>query len=275
MAEADHIESELVDGRLLVITLHSLRGLSFDLALGRALAVAVSEAAAPEVGAVLIRSTAPNFCLGGDLRYFALPDRPVVNGVGELVSTLHEAVLGLRQLPVPVIAELPGWSVGAGIGLALSADVLVATTNTKFKSAYTAIAFTPDLGLSWHLPRLIGEVRAAHFFLTNCTIDGSTALEWGLVSLLASPENLESEAMRLALELAEGPRAAQAGVRSLVRGATMDEFRAHLDREARLVTAASESPEGRRRVQEFLTTSEQRRSSLKMTQPSSKPKGSS
>jgi 2-(1,2-epoxy-1,2-dihydrophenyl)acetyl-CoA isomerase len=142
--------------------------------------------------------------------------------------------------------------VGAGLGLALVADIILAAADARFRSAYTAIGFTPDLGASWHLPRLIGRARASDFLLTNQAIDAPTAASWGLASRALPTAELASAADALAVRLAAVAPDAQAGVRRLLRGDEHDAFLRQLDAEALSVTRASRSREGREGIQAFI-----------------------
>lgn len=248
----DLIRHEVRDG-VFHLRLARPGGNALDLEVARALRDVTADIHRSDVGSVLLGAEGKNFCVGGDVTYFAREDRAIHEGVGELVATLHQTIKLLDALHVPVVSAVRGWCVGAGLGLALVADVVIAAQTSRFRSAYTAIGFTPDLGASWHVPRLIGAARAHDFLLTNRVLDGQTACDWGLVSRVVDEAALDEEAHACAAELATGPRRAHAGVRRLLRGETRPGFNERLDLEARLVTEASESDEGREGIQAFLS----------------------
>jgi 2-(1,2-epoxy-1,2-dihydrophenyl)acetyl-CoA isomerase len=224
---------------------------ALDLTAARQLLQCCELAASAAIGSVLIEASGRNFCAGGDVRYFAQPDRPHTDGLGELVHTLHAAIRTLNALDVPVLSAVQGWCVGAGLGLALVADVVIAAESARFRSAYTAIGFTPDLGASWHLPRLVVRVRAGTFIFGNRPIDAATALAWGMVGEVVPDTELSSTAGETAARLAAGPRGAHRRVRRLL-GRDRELFEQQLALEAVAVTQAADSAEGREGVAAFL-----------------------
>ena len=173
--------------------------------------------ASSDVRSVLICAAGADFSVGGDIHFFdgdrdSLPER-----ISTLVSTLHSAVLGLALLDVPVVSAVQGWCAGAGIGFACGADIVVAADNARFRSSYTAIGFTPDLGLTWLLPRLVGPMRAADVLYTNRAVSAAEALDWGLVSRVVAADELASAAATLLAQLADGPAGAHGLLRGLLR----------------------------------------------------------
>ena len=81
---------------------------------------------------------------------------------------------------MPVVAAVQGAVAGAGLALMLSCDLIVADPSTKFVFAYPAIGFTPDCGLSYLLPRSIGQHRALRFALTGEPASAENAYDWGM-----------------------------------------------------------------------------------------------
>src|SRR5277367_6730263 len=110
------------------------------------------------VGCVLLRAEGANFCVGGDVRAFSAAPEPG-KFLGELASVVHAAILGLVEGPAPVVAAVNGWAAGAGMSLAACADITLAAESARFRSAYSAIGLSPDCGLTWTLPRLVGRAR--------------------------------------------------------------------------------------------------------------------
>src|ERR1700735_1260743 len=119
-----------------------------------------------DVGCVLLRAEGANFCVGGDIGAFAAAAEPG-KFVGELASVVHDAILGLASAEAPLVAAVNGWAAGAGMSLAACADITLAAESARFRSAYSAIGLSPDCGLTWTLPRLVGRARAADLMLTN------------------------------------------------------------------------------------------------------------
>lgn len=155
---------------------------AIDTAMARALADAFSRAGADDrVDVVLLRGRGQRFCGGGDLGAMAAaPDRQAF--VAELAATAHDAVRAAEALRKPVVAAVQGAAAGIGFSLVLGADVVVLGQSTRLVTAYTSVGLTPDGGMSWLLPRVVGQRRATELILTAEPITSARALELGIAS---------------------------------------------------------------------------------------------
>jgi 2-(1,2-epoxy-1,2-dihydrophenyl)acetyl-CoA isomerase len=226
---------------------------AIDLDLARALAAATHRVRTdPTVRVVLLAGAGSRFCAGGDVRGFAGVGGQLGDHLGELLGALHPAIADLAALEVPLVAAVQGSAAGAGISLFAAADLVVAAENTRFVLAYTSLGLVPDGGSTWSLPRAVGLRRALELVLTNRTLDAAEALAWGLVTRVVPDDELTAEADRLVTELAEGPPAALAAAKRLVRdglGASLDE---QLRREAAAMVLAGNSADGQEGVAAFV-----------------------
>ena len=168
------------------------------------------------------------------------------------VDALHDALRVLAGLQVPVVSAVHGWCAGAGIGLACSADVVMVAQGAQFRSAYTGIGFTPDAGLSWVLPKLVGSTRASDLILTNRVIGAAQAVDWGLASRLVADDELEERALEVATDMARGARSALSTARAQLRRPDTMTYLDALDDEAAAVKNAATSAEGREGMDAFL-----------------------
>ena len=176
-------------GRLLTITLdRPEQANALDMSTARQLRDAV-RLIDDGVGCVLLRAEGANFCVGGDVRAFAASPAPG-EFLGELASVVHDAVLGLVSAAAPVVAAVHGWAAGAGMSLAACADITLAAESARFRSAYSAIGLSPDCGLTWTLPRLVGRARAADLMLTNRAVGAAEAAAIGLVARVVADDSL-------------------------------------------------------------------------------------
>src|SRR3984885_1778641 len=196
------------------------------------------------VGCVLLRAEGANFCVGGDISAFAAAPEPG-KFLGELASVVHDAVLALAEGPVPVVTAVNGWAAGAGMSLAACADITVAAESARFRSAYTAIGLSPDCGLTWTLPRLVGRGRAAALMLTNRPVGAAEAASIGLVARVVPDDALPAQAQALAAELASGPTAAYGSIRRLLDAGDRSTLADQLEAEAASIAACADGPEGR------------------------------
>ncbi|MEU5262913.1 enoyl-CoA hydratase/isomerase family protein [Amycolatopsis sp. NPDC021455] len=196
--------------------------------------------------ALLFTAAGPAFCVGGDLREFAAA-ADLRAHLDRVTGALHEALRIFAGLDAPVVAAVQGAVAGAGLGLLGVADLVVASEDATFTAAYTGIGYTPDAGVSWSLPRLVGPRVALELLLTNRRLTAAEACAAGLVtSVAADPE-------KTAASLAERLAGAAFGVtKRLVRDGRSASFAQHLDTEARAIAEAAVSPAGRDGVAAFL-----------------------
>jgi 2-(1,2-epoxy-1,2-dihydrophenyl)acetyl-CoA isomerase len=119
-----------------------------------------------------------------------------------LHARAHRMVRALAEVQLPVVAGVRGWAAGLGMSLALSADVVVATTDAQFWVPFVGRGFTPDSGVTYLLPRLVGLPRAKEMVLRGKPVDGATAVAWGLISECTSDDTLDARVAAVAQEFA-------------------------------------------------------------------------
>ena len=229
-------------------------GNALDLPSALALRDAVAEIADSHAGVhvAVLRAEGRLFCAGGDVRAMAAaPDRAAF--VGELAGVLHQALSGLRALPVPVVAVVQGTAAGAGIGLLLAADIVVAAEHATFVPAYASVGLSPDCGVSALLPAAVGARRAALFLLTGTSIDAATALDWGLVTEVCDVDDLDARAGEVVGGIAALPRAAVGEAVRLLRLSPERSYAAQLADEAATITRLSGTPEAAALITDFAT----------------------
>lgn len=160
------------------------RGNAIDLRTAEAFASAVSDVVGdPGATVVLLSASGENFCVGGDVAEFhAAGD---VSGLlRRTTSVMHPAIMSLVTSPTPVVAAVQGAVAGAGLGLVLAADLVVAADDAVFTAGYLSLAMSPDCGVSQLLPARVGRVRAVDLLLTGRRVTAPEALDWGLVTRL-------------------------------------------------------------------------------------------
>ncbi|GAA1750123.1 enoyl-CoA hydratase/isomerase family protein [Aeromicrobium alkaliterrae] len=236
-------------------------GNAFDAELTDALGAAVAQLAETDgLRAVLVRAEGPSFSLGGDVRHFRTFDPAEYGEVfGDLTDRVTPALVGLLELPVPVVTAVHGWVVGAGLSLVGIADVVLAADDTRFRTAFTGLGLPGDTGVTWFLSRLVGPRRAASLLLENPSFSAREALEWGLVTRLVPADTLADEALALATRLGAGPTVAYAHALDLVASAHDHTLAEHLQRERASTVACAATDDlihgiaafAERRVPEF------------------------
>jgi 2-(1,2-epoxy-1,2-dihydrophenyl)acetyl-CoA isomerase len=117
-------------------------------------------------------------------------------------EALHNAIVDLRRIPYPVIAAINGPAAGAGMSLALSADIRIASDQAFLAIAYGRIGAAPDGGMTYFLPRVVGPAKALELALNDPNLDANAALEAGLVSEVVPADELLPRAREKAEKLA-------------------------------------------------------------------------
>lgn len=168
------------------------------------------------VRAVLMSAQGPHFCTGADIVKRNSTDgapgsdaKPRVGSIQRrLPSQAHRLIPLLLTVQAPVVCAVRGWAAGIGLSLALAADVTIASESARFWTPFSARGFTPDSGITWLLPRRVGEVRARRMLLLDEKVDAARAEEWGLVHSAVPEDDLDAEATAVAEQLAAGPTVA-------------------------------------------------------------------
>jgi 2-(1,2-epoxy-1,2-dihydrophenyl)acetyl-CoA isomerase len=171
----------------------------------------------PAVRVIVLSGEGRSFCAGADLAEWAEAESK-----GELetygwTETAHALMTRLHGLAKPTIAAINGTAVGAGMDLTLCCDFRIAAASARFKAGYTGMAYSPDAGASWHLPRLIGAEQAKRLLFLDELWGAERALAVGLVGEICADDQLHEVAGQLAARLAAGPTFAFAQTKTLIR----------------------------------------------------------
>ena len=136
------------------------------------------------VRVIVLAGEGEHFCSGADIVARNAPDgkRPRAGSIQRrLPSQAHRLIPLVGSVQTPVVCATQGWAAGIGLALALAADVTVAAESSKFWAPFNERGFTPDSGMTWLLPRRIGEVRARQMLLLGRVVSGAEAADWQLV----------------------------------------------------------------------------------------------
>jgi enoyl-CoA hydratase/carnithine racemase len=206
-----------------------------------------------EVRAIVLTGAGRGFCAGLDVRHFG-PGVPDMAAPALKRMRFQEMMAGLpatlRQLPQPVIAAVNGPCVGGGLALCLAADVRLCSTEASFGNAAILLGLTgAEMGMSYHLPRIVGTSVAADWMLTGRTVTAEEADRRGLVSELVEPGALLERALERASAIADLPAlATQMTKHALQVNTDAADFHAALELENRnqVITAATDEAAARR-----------------------------
>lgn len=158
------------------------------------------------IRALVVTGAGRAFCSGGDVTWFRRGvteegvDLPAEVRRG--ADVLHQAIVDFHRIPHPVIAAVNGPAAGAGFSLALQCDVRIASDEAFFACAYGRIGASPDGGMTYFLPRVIGPAKALELLLNDPNLTAEAALEAGLVSEVVPADQLADRAAEKAAKLA-------------------------------------------------------------------------
>ncbi len=201
------------------------------------------------VRCLVLTGAGRGFCSGQDLRDRAAGD---LSYREHLRRTYNPVILLMRTIEKPVIAAVNGVAAGAGMSLALAADLRVASEKATFIEVFARVGLVPDSGSTYLLTRLVGLGKALELCYTADPVDAQEALRLGLVNHVVPHEELMPRAMGLATRLAAGPTKAYGLTKRAMTYALHAPLEAALDYEAHLQEAAGHSADHREGVSAFL-----------------------
>ncbi len=247
-----------VDGGIAVITLNrpeSLNSMNPEM-LATMHVVAQKAADDASVRCVVITGAGRAFSAGGDVKAMAEG-----NASGERAARV-DPVAGLRQqeevsrllqeMPKPTIAAINGVVVGAGLSLALSADLRIASDQAKIGTAFARVGFSGDFGGTWLLQRLVGPAKAKEMYFLAEMVGAEEAQRIGLVTKVVPHDSLMDEAMALARRLAAGPTLAYGRMKDNFTFGATNTFGDTLTREAQNMIASGATEDHRSAARAFV-----------------------
>src|SRR6201990_1894832 len=232
---ANEISLQPLDKGLLTITMNRpdrRNALSPDMT--RGLVDAARRAAADhEVRAVLIKGAGGTFCVGGDVKSMAAGRAPLPfeAKLANLRKGMEVSRI-LHQMPKPVVAQLDGAAAGAGLSIALSCDLRVASASCKITTALAKVGFSGDYGGTYFLTQLLGSAKARELYLLSPILTAQEAYNLGMVSKVVPDAEVEAAAHELAMSLAQGPTVTLGYIKTNINNAEHLSLEACFDAEA-------------------------------------------
>ncbi|WP_417461773.1 enoyl-CoA hydratase-related protein [Kordiimonas sp.] len=258
MSEFKTLILEIEDGLAIIRLNRPERLNALSVALKQELLAAIRQIAKPGSGvrALMITGEGRAFCSGADLAEGGMSaDRDMG---ANLIETYHPILLELVALDMPVISAVNGVAAGAGMSIAISADIVLAARSAYFLQAFVNIGLVPDAGSTYILPRLIGSARARSMMMLGERLPADKALEWGLVYDVVDDDKLVSEALSLGKRLASGPTMALSSIRKLLADSENSSYSEQLTAEAAAQRKAGRSEDCIEGVMAFIEKREAR-----------------
>ena len=156
--------------------------------------------------AVVLTGAGGDFCAGADLGGGGnTPSFPPKGTMLDSMRVLSDVVLSVHGCPVPVVAKVSGVCVGAGLGLALAADLMWCADDARLSVIYAKRALSPDFGTSWLLRERLGTHRAKELAFTAKMLSGTDAADVGLANAAVPADELDKAVQELVETIAAGP----------------------------------------------------------------------
>lgn len=216
------------------------------------LQAALADVAADDaVRCVVLTGAGKAFCSGQDLK-----DAPASGGKRNLTDSLvrryNPIVRAMQALPKPIIASINGVAAGAGLSLALGADIRIMSASARLVEAFIGIALIPDSGATWFYPRIMGYAKAFEFATLNKPLTAEDALAIGMVNTVVSPKTLATATAKLAAQYAQGPTQTYGFVKHLLQRGMTESLPAMLDAESDYQQRAGDSADYAEGVRAFI-----------------------
>ena len=194
----------------------------------------------PDIRVVMVTGAGGAFCAGGDVKGMNERNQGTGGGqpmspearVADLRHRQRQVSLAFRQLPKPVVAALPGPAAGAGLSIALAADLRVAAERAVLVTAFSSIGASGDFGGSWFLTQLVGTAKAKELYWMSPRLTASEAADLGLVNRVLPDEGFGDAALEYCQQLAARPPIALRYIKENIERAATADLATCLDAEA-------------------------------------------
>ncbi|MBR0757446.1 enoyl-CoA hydratase [Bradyrhizobium jicamae] len=207
----------------------------------------------PEVRAVLLKGAGGTFCVGGDVKSMAEGRAPMA--FEAKTATLRkgmEVSRILHQMPKPVVAQLDGAAAGAGLSIALSCDLRIASASCKITTAFAKVGYSGDYGGTYFLTQMLGSAKARELYLLSPVLSAQEAYNLNMVSKVVPDADIEAEALDLARSLANGPSVALGYIKRNINNAESMSLEACFDGEAIHHSRAGETADHKEAAKAFV-----------------------
>ncbi len=175
------------------------------------------------VRCVVLTGSGRAFCAGGDIAAFGT-GMSLKGGIDYLAKGHHIWSKELYEMDKPTVAAVNGFAMGAGFGIAMLCDMIVAAKTAKFALSFSNVGLCTDYGVAYTLPRIVGMTKAKELFYLAPTLTADEAAGLGIVNQVVEDEALESTVAALAEKLANGPTFAYSIGKNLFHAAADVDF---------------------------------------------------
>ena len=217
-----------------------------------ALVRAIEDVVGGKPRVIVIEARGPIFCAGGDIREFVQAGDRLDDMVDAILAQLLPAFLQLARATCPIVTVVGGPVGGAGVGLALCGDFVLASDTMKLRTGYAAIGLSPDVGASYFLARRVGPTRAQQWLMLSDPIDAQRCFAAGAVDQVHPAAELNSAAQALVERLCTSAPASLAAIKRLSLEGPSLSLQAYLSLEQQLLKACARTADAREGTSAFV-----------------------
>jgi len=182
-----------------------------------------------KIKAIILYANGKAFCTGQDLNDRDIQSTGPID-LGYILQTeWNPIVIAMAKCKKPIIAAVGGVTAGAGMSIALAADIVLAAPRVKFVSGFSKIGLCPDAGATYAITKAMGRYKAMEFFLSNTPLEAQTLLQYGLINYVA--EDFMQKAQSMALDFTRLPVLALAWIKKNIRETDYATFESSLKNE--------------------------------------------
>jgi len=201
------------------------------------------------VRVVILTGAGKAFCAGGDLKEMDDAGDATAHLKG-ISQAINKSVILMRKMPKPVIARLNGAAIGAGLGLAMAADIRIARSDAKLGTGFMNAGLAPGCGTFFY-PRLVGMTVATDLVFTSRIIKGNEAERIGLITKAVDGMELDAAVQKMAEDLRAKPAHALAEAKALLEQSLQGYLEAQVAREAEAISSSGSTEEFREGMRAF------------------------
>lgn len=196
-----------------------------------------------DVRCIILTGSGRAFSAGGDIKLFksSIEDGTSGQVMDNLTKDLYKIALFLRVYPKPIIAAVNGWAVGAGMNLALSCDLIIASENAKFRQSFCKLALIPGFAGSILLSRQLTWQQATQMAFFGDTMSAEDLEKLGLINEITTTDKLNEVVLEYAKRLAKGPTLTFARTKKLFFDALSTPLEEHLEKERQMQIKSAET----------------------------------
>jgi 2-(1,2-epoxy-1,2-dihydrophenyl)acetyl-CoA isomerase len=228
---------------------HTLNALSNEMAEGLTKVIQVIKEDTT-IRSVILTGSGKAFSAGGNIKGFPKDINPSV--MRHYIHKTIGFIKDLAQLEKPVLAAVNGYCVGAGFSIALACDLVLASPKAQFSLGFHKIGLVPDLGVLYHLPRVVGMARAKELAFSNRTLSATEAVTYGICLEVVEDDQLMQRTRQLAEEMAASATMALGLAKSMLNHSFESSLDDILNEEALLQTLAFATEDHKEGVQAFI-----------------------